>query len=292
MKVAAFLVINTISYAAFSFFSLRQRFYSLYITIHSGTALGVFVSLLLHTLSSSVNFYKIFWISVYALIWAVMFFFRVKPAFSRRNGWVESIAEFQSAAAIRVQLSEKIPVYPGAYFYLCLQNGRFYRLFGLPVILYSWKPVGRSFPIQLQLPEHDRFIKWDKQNDTSPSKEPRTQHPPSSSKGWKSEAARLAQPLKGAYAVFRTDYGSDLVAISQKVFLDGPYGQDIHLENFKTVTLVAEGCSIFRTFPHAMFLAQRAFHNRDERRKMKDQKDFSRSAERLYSDITRKVNLF
>ncbi|KAF0319001.1 hypothetical protein GQ607_013810 [Colletotrichum asianum] len=127
MKVAAFLVINTISYAAFSFFSLRQRFYSLYITIHSGTAL---------------------------------------------------------------------------------------------------------------------------------------------------------------------DYGGDLVSISQKVFLDGPYGQDIHLENFKTVTLVAEGCGIFGTFPHAMFLAQRAFHNRDERRKMKDQKDFSRSAERLYGDMTRKVNLF
>ncbi|GJD05410.1 hypothetical protein ColKHC_14235 [Colletotrichum higginsianum] len=41
-----------------------------------------------------------------------------------------------------------------------------------------------------------------------------------------------------------------------------------------------------------MFLAQRAFHNRDERRKMKDQKDFSRSAERLYGDMTRKVNLF
>ncbi|KAH0421172.1 hypothetical protein CcaCcLH18_13590 [Colletotrichum camelliae] len=115
------------------------------------------------------------------------------------------------------------------------------------------------------------------------------QHPPSSSKGWKNESARLAQPLKGAYAVFGTDYGSDLVAISQKVFLDGPYGQDIHLENFKTVTLVAEGCGIFGTFPHAMFLAQRAFHNRDERRKMKDQKDFSRSAERLYGDMTRKL---
>ncbi|KAK2756595.1 hypothetical protein CKAH01_17175 [Colletotrichum kahawae] len=76
------------------------------------------------------------------------------------------------------------------------------------------------------------------------------------------------------------------------MYPDGPYGQDIHLENFKTVTLVAEGCGIFGTFPHAMFLAQRAFHNRDERKKMKDQKDFSRSAERLYGDMTRKVNLF
>ncbi|KAI3552364.1 hypothetical protein CSPX01_00113 [Colletotrichum filicis] len=268
------------------------RFYSLYITFHSGTALGVFVSLLIHILSSSVNYYKIIWISGYTLVWAVMFFFRIKPAFSRQNGRVESMTEFQSAAVIRVKLSEEILMYPGAYYYLCLDNGRFYRLFGLPVVLYSWSSVSGSFPVQLQLPENDRFVNGDTQKNSSSSKQPRLQQDKTSTRGVDNEPPRLTQPLKGVCAVFGTNHGGDLVTVSQKVFLDGPYGKDIHLEKFKTVTLIAEGCGIFGAFPHAMFLAQHAFHNRDERRKMKDQKDFSRSADRLYGDMTRKVNLF
>ncbi|KAK1480551.1 hypothetical protein CCUS01_16209 [Colletotrichum cuscutae] len=209
--------------------------------------------------------------------------------------WVAFIAggqEFQSAAVIRVKLSEEILMYPGAYYYLCLNNGRFYRLFGLPVVLYSWSSVSGSFPVQLQLPENDRFVNGDTQKNSSSSKQPRLQQDKTSTRGGDNEPPRLTQPLKGVCAVFGTNHGGDLVTVSQKVFLDGPYGKDIHLEKFKTVTLIAEGCGIFGAFPHAMFLAQHAFHNRDERRKMKDQKDFSRSADRLYGDMTRKVNLF
>ncbi|KAK1659343.1 hypothetical protein BDP55DRAFT_756748 [Colletotrichum godetiae] len=271
---------------------------SYYLTHHwvafiaGGQALGVFVSLLIHILSSIVNYYKILWISGYTLVWAVMFFFRIKPAFSRQHGRVESMTEVQSAAVIRVKLSEEIPMYPVAYYYLCLNNGRFYRLFGLPVVLYSWSSVFGSYPVQLQLPENDRFVNGDTQKNASSSKQPRLQQDKAPTKGGNNEPPRLTQPLKGICAVFGTSHGGDLVTVSQKVFLDGPYGKDIHLEKFKTVTLIAEGCGIFGAFPHAMFLAQHAFHNRDERRKMKDQKDFSRSVDRLYGDVTRKVNLF
>ncbi|KAL0929925.1 uncharacterized protein CTRU02_215134 [Colletotrichum truncatum] len=97
----------------------------------------------------------------------------------------------------------------------------------------------------------------------------------------KNEVSWLAQPLKGAYAVSETDDGSDLVAVSQKVFLDGPYEQDIHLKNLKAVILVVEGCGTFGAVSRAMFLAQRAFQNRQE---MKAQKDFSGRFERFYSD--------
>jgi predicted ferric reductase len=73
------------------------------------------------------------------------------------------------------------------------------------------------------------------------------------------------------------------------VFLDGPYGQDIRLEDYDTVMLVAKGIGIAGVLPYARFLAER----RHLDKQIKDsRKTDGALAGQLYRDQTRKVDLF
>ncbi|KZL68273.1 hypothetical protein CT0861_09105 [Colletotrichum tofieldiae] len=164
--------------------------------------------------------------------------------------------------------------------------------------------ANRPFPEGVRLPNQDRFIKNETTAtaDKSPpaseatalAKEPELSRDKSLAQSWDINSPRLARPIKASRIVFGTDHGGDLVSVNQKVFLDGPYGHEIHLEAFRTVTLIAQGCGIFGALPHAIFLAQRAFHNRDERNKMKKERNSlsKGNTDRLYGDMTRKINIF
>jgi predicted ferric reductase len=44
------------------------------------------------------------------------------------------------------------------------------------------------------------------------------------------------------------------------VYFSGPYGQDLHLDNYENVILVAQGIGIAGILPHALHLTRRHFH--------------------------------
>jgi predicted ferric reductase len=109
----------------------------------------------------------------------------------------------------------------------------------------------------------------------------------------------LVQPRGGLTASLGrelrlSDYSSIGSSFRSSVSFDGPYGQDLHLEDYETVMLVAEGIGIAGVLPYAQHLAQRSHHDAQIKRSLKlastPNKDDLRRA--LHRDTTRNVDLF
>lgn len=78
------------------------------------------------------------------------------------------------------------------------------------------------------------------------------------------------------------------------ILYDGPYGQDLHLECYETVMLVAKGIGIAGVLPYAQYLAQRNCHDDKIKKllKLASTPNKGRLRNSLYRDATRKVDLF
>ncbi|PSR84388.1 hypothetical protein BD289DRAFT_500131 [Coniella lustricola] len=72
---------------------------------------------------------------------------------------------------------------------------------------------------------------------------------------------------------------------NQRVLLDGPYDNDIGLETYEAVVLVAEGGGIATVLPYMTTLAARRCHDKRLNKS-------SRSRIGLFRDRTRRVDLF
>ncbi|KAI1382561.1 uncharacterized protein F4822DRAFT_423475 [Hypoxylon trugodes] len=71
----------------------------------------------------------------------------------------------------------------------------------------------------------------------------------------------------------------------RKTFLDGPYEQNLSLQEYENVILTAKGPGIVGVLPHALHLAGRRLH--DDRQRMG-----APSSRTLHRGKTRKVDLF
>jgi predicted ferric reductase len=78
------------------------------------------------------------------------------------------------------------------------------------------------------------------------------------------------------------------------VSFEGPYGQDLHLERYEMVMLVAKGIGIAGVLPYAQHLAERNRHDGDIKKllKLASTPDKGNLRKALYRDATRKVDLF
>jgi hypothetical protein len=78
------------------------------------------------------------------------------------------------------------------------------------------------------------------------------------------------------------------------VSFNGPYSQNLHLEDYETVMLVAEGMGIAAVLPHAQHLVRRSYYDAQIKKLLKltstsNKDDLRKSRNR---DVTRSVNLF
>ncbi|KAI1462864.1 hypothetical protein F4805DRAFT_12125 [Annulohypoxylon moriforme] len=73
----------------------------------------------------------------------------------------------------------------------------------------------------------------------------------------------------------------------RKIFVDGPYGQNLSLHEYENIILTAKGPGIVGIIPHALHLAGRRLH--DERQRVMEE---AYSNHTLYRDKTRKVDMF
>lgn len=78
------------------------------------------------------------------------------------------------------------------------------------------------------------------------------------------------------------------------ILYDGSYGQDLHLEHYETIMLVAKGIGIAGVLPYAQYLAQRNCHDDEIKKllKLASTPNKGRLRNSLYRDATRKVDLF
>jgi hypothetical protein len=100
--------------------------------------------------------------------------------------------------------------------------------------------------------------------------------------------ARLGRELQ------LSDLSSRESSFRSSVLFDGPYGQDLHLERYKTVILVAKGIRIAGVLPYARHLAQRNCHDGKVKKLLRLTSVPNKGGLRnsLHRDTTRKVDLF
>jgi predicted ferric reductase len=75
------------------------------------------------------------------------------------------------------------------------------------------------------------------------------------------------------------------------IYLDGPYGHDLGIQNYENVILAAKGIGIAAILPYALHLARRRLHD-DTRRGQTDISQDVVSKDSLFRDTTRKVDIF
>lgn len=104
----------------------------------------------------------------------------------------------------------------------------------------------------------------------------------------------LIQPQSGLTARLARELQLSNLSSRKSLLYDGPYGQDLHLERYETVMLVAKGIGIAGVLSYAQYLAQRNCHDDEIKKLLKlastPNKGYLRNS--LYRDATRKVDLF
>ena len=161
----------------------------------------------------------------------------------------------KGACLLQMTLKKSIVIYPGAYFYVYLNNdGRGLLRRGIPLMVLGWDGSSTSWPRQGHSVTQLSFLVQDR-----PQFAPLAQH----------------------------------VQISAS--LEGPYGRDLQLNKFSTVCLVAKGMGIAATLPLAFSLAERRFHDNEKKSLLKRDyhKGHGCSSQaNLHRDCTRRLNFF
>ena len=165
----------------------------------------------------------------------------------------------KGAYLLQMTLKKSINIYPGAYFYVYLNNdGRGLSRRGIPLMVLGWDGSSPSWPRKGHSVTQLSFLVQDQ-----PQFAPLAKH----------------------------------VQISAS--LEGPCGRDLQLDKFSTVCLVAKGMGIAATLPLALSLAERRFHDNEkksllkEELKREDHKGHGCSSQaKLHRDCTRRLNFF
>ncbi|KAK8859469.1 hypothetical protein PGQ11_010203 [Apiospora arundinis] len=152
-------------------------------------------------------------------IWALLAVFRVARTLAAGRTTLTSVQTCGPGAMWKVRGLRHARPYPGCYFYVYnVHSPTFHRFLGYPMLVYSW-----------------RALEQRPSNKTAAAKE--TEAP--------GEMTFLVQSPE---AVGRKWAGDVL-------FLDGPYGKDVHAELYETVVLAAQGIGIAGVLPCALYLA-------------------------------------
>lgn len=201
-------------------------------------------------------------------VWSITTIYRL---YGRRRGYLSDALTFdhpspgRSRCAVKftVRVSGHMQPDPGAYVYL--------RFSGLPR-RYTFQ----AHPFMIVWCEHDVELRDDARQDVT-------------------HLTFLVQPQRGLTArLFQELHFFRAWRPFQKmVSFDGPYGQDLHLERYETVILVANGMGIAGVLPYARYLALRLRHDGDIRKKLRLASTPNKAELRnsLYRDATRKVDL-
>ncbi|KAI9774702.1 MAG: hypothetical protein M1839_001663 [Geoglossum umbratile] len=238
-------VASTLALILFSSLYFVRRFiFESFLKIHQLLAMVTIGSLLWHLLPG--KFVKILFPTISLLLWISNTLFQL--CFSHRAQAVitklYSGTNLQQVSAIKLELVLKRPITirPGQYLYLRIWSDLQFRdkFQSHPFMITWW---GESAPIE----PGDTSItpSFSKREDTSIA------HPGPT----KAETLTfLIQPHCGLSARLASQ------SFIQTVVLDGPYGQDLHLERYETVMLVAQGIGIAGVLPYAHHLANWKLH--------------------------------
>ena len=175
------------------------------------------------------------------------------------------IFEHPSAMKFDIRIPRYLNAGPGAYVYL--------RFSCLP-----WRYRYQAHPFMIVWCTHDVEERDGRQHDVT-------------------DLTFLVQPRKGLtarlYRELELQANNPWRTFHNLASFDGPYGQDLHLERYDIVVLVAKGIGIAGVLPHARYLAYRQRHDHDIKERLKlastaNKADLRNSA---YRDATRKVDL-
>ena len=245
---------------------IRHLHVTLFVGIHIILALLAIATLFLHLwlirAPSSALLSKIL-MSVAALLWALGYIHR----YTRSQDCHASIEPIHDAifrhrggrvpsggaCFITVQLPREVLVYPGAYFYLHFSRAGLHRLRGEPMMAYGWQPAN-------------------------------------SADGWR----RNCQLVKELTFLVedRAHHSVKLSIDSIGINVEGPYGRDLSLHNFDTVTLVAEGSGIAGVMPLGLALAERkCFDQEIKQRRMSLDEETGLQLPHSHLDKTIRLNI-
>ena len=217
--------------------------FELFLKIHLLLSMIAIGSLLWHLLPG--DFVKVLFPSIALLLWVsntlcqLYFGSRAQQAFITK---LYSGSNHQQISAIKLKLVLRRPITikPGQYLYL--------RIFS-------------DLQLRDRFQAHPFMITWwGEPAPVEASEEGATVTPSPSAKGSKREDTKaktlsfLIQPQHGLSArlAMQSSIGS--------VYFDGPYGQDLHLERYETIMLVAQGMGITGVLPYAHHLANWKLH--------------------------------
>ncbi|KAH0545347.1 hypothetical protein FGG08_000646 [Glutinoglossum americanum] len=251
--ISGLVVASTFALILFlSLYFVRRFMFELFLKIHLLLAMVAIGSLLWHLLPG--GFLKVLFPTIALLLWVLntlcqlYFSRRAHQAFITKL-YSGSNDQQISAIKFKIVLRQSTTFTPGQYFYLRFSSYlRFRDRFQTRPLMITWwdaAPVEAFEEGSSVTPSTS--AKGSKRGDASV-----TSHPPSHTKA--KSLTFLIQPQRGLLARLA------LQSSIRSVILDGPYGQDLHLERYETVMLVAKGIGIAGVLPYARHLANWKLH--------------------------------
>jgi predicted ferric reductase len=245
---------------------IRGRVFESFLVTHKLLALVAVGGTLWHIFSG--EFIKLLFPIISLSVWSMTTVYRFVRN-SRNRGYISSHATFaqrgrgysRCAMELNVRLPGHVNAGPGAYVYLS----------------FSWLPWRyryQAHPLMVVCCEHEVEERDGKEHDAT-------------------ILTFLAQPQKGLTARLYRELQVEGPPVRKLVSFDGPYGQDLHLERYEMVMLVAKGIGIVGVLPYARYLADRQRHDGDIRKKLRLASTLNKPKLRnsLYRDATRKVDI-
>ena len=264
-KIALALVL--ILFTSLSF--VRRIAFEWFLWTHTLLAVTVIGGTIWHILPG--KFIKLLFPFISILVWSIITLYRLR--YHNRGGYISSCNSFPQygkdgahTIKLNVRLRRHLPFKPGQFGYLKFPSLR-------------WRYRFQAHPFMIMWCEYDVEVKDDKQIDIT-------------------NLTFLIQPRGGLTA--RLDRELQLSDLSKgssfqwPVSFDGPYGQDLHLEQYETVMLVAQGPGIAGVLRYAQHLAQRSCRDREVKRLLKLESTPNKVDLRktLHRDATKNVDLF
>ncbi|KAK7927890.1 hypothetical protein PG985_004888 [Apiospora marii] len=152
-------------------------------------------------------------------MWALLAVFRVARTLAAGRATLTSVQSHGPGLVWKVQGPRHARPYPGCYFYIYnAHSPTFHRFLGHPMLVYSWRAL-----------------------------EPRTAN--------ESPAAKEAEAPGEMTFLVQSPGAAGQKRAGDVLFLDGPYGKDVHAELYETVVLAAQGIGIAGVLPCALYLA-------------------------------------
>jgi predicted ferric reductase len=231
-----------------SLYFVRRFMFELFLKIHLLLALIAMGSLLWHLLPG--NFVKVLFPTIALFLWVSNMLYQLYFGGRAHQVFITKLyteSNYQNISAIKLKLVLKQPIIikPGQYLYLrILSDLQSQDRFQAHPFMIAW---------------------WDELAPVETSKR-EVSVASSSAKDFRGEDESLIHHAKAKSLTFLIQPQRGLSArlamqsSIRSVAFDGPYGQDLHLERYETVMLVAQGIGIAGVLPYAHHLTNWKFH--------------------------------